>query len=252
MVIPRTQEQLKLIRESGAVSAHALRYVLGAVSEGVSGLELEKIAYEEIKKRGGKIAFSTVDDYKWATCITINEGVVHGIPNDRKLVRGDLVSIDLGSIYKGWFSDTAWSVVVGGGGDEEKDKFLSVGEEALWIGISKAVVGNTIGDISYAIQEKVEGAGYSIVQSLVGHGIGKSLHEEPEVPGFGRKGKGLVLEKGMTLAIEVIYTQGSGKVVLEHDGWTISSADKSWGGLFEMTVIVGEREAEVLTDWRKV
>ena len=129
---------------------------------------------------------------------------------------------------------------------KEKEKFLRAGEEALWEAIAQAVDGNRIGDISNAIQTKVEGAGYSVVRSLVGHGVGRSLHEKPEIPGFGRKDEGAILKKDMTIAIEVIYTMGSREVVLEQDGWTFSTADKSMGGLFEMTVIVGKK-AEVLT-----
>lgn len=253
MVRARSLEELDFMRQSGKISAYALKKVLMFVRAGVTGLELDRIVTEEIKKRGGKIAFVTVDDYMFSTCITINEQVVHGIPTDRKLKDGDVVSIDLGCIYKGWFSDTAWSVVVG---DKAKyiqeNKFLNIGEEALWKGIKQAVEGNTIGDISAVIQNTVEKEGYSIVRSLVGHGIGKSLHEDPEVPGFGKAGKGLVLQKGMTLAIEVIYTKGRSNVLIEKDGWTISSADGSLGGLFEMTVIVGTSAPEVLTDWRKV
>lgn len=248
---PRSDKELALMRESGRISAVALKKVLGEVGVGVTGLELDRIAEEEIKRQGGEIAFRRVKGYKFATCITVNEQVVHGIPTGRKLETGDVVSIDLGSIFKGWYSDTAWSVVVGNNKKSEA-KFLMVGEEALNLGVSKATSGNRIGDISEEIQKKVEGSGYSIVRSLVGHGIGKSLHEDPEVPGYGKSGTGMVLQKGMTLAIEVIYTEGSAAVVLEADGWTLSSEDRSLGGLFELTVVVGEKKAEVLTDWRKV
>ena len=128
---------------------------------------------------------------------------------------------------------------------------MKIGEAALWDGIEQAVDGNRVGDISSAIQEKIEGSGYSVVRSLVGHGVGRSLHEDPEIPGFGKAGSGLSLKSGMGLAIEVIYTVWSPDVILDSDGWTFSSSDKSWGGLFEMTVIVGRKEVEVLTDWRK-
>lgn len=250
MVKSRSEEELDLMRESGRITGAALKKVLANVSTGVSGLELEAIVEQEIKSLGGQISFQTVEDYKWATCITVNEQVVHGIPTNRRLEEGDIVSIDLGTVFKGWHTDAAWSVVVGES-ESEKKKFLSVGEEALWLGIKQAVDGNKIGDIAEAIQSKVEGAGYSIVRSLVGHGVGKELHEEPEVPGYGKKGTGLTLKKGMTIAIEVIYNMGGKEVVLEDDGWTISSADESLAGLFEMSVIIGDRKAEVLTDWRK-
>lgn len=250
MVKSRSEEELDLMRESGRITGAALKKVLANVAAGVSGLELEAIVEQEIKSLGGEISFQTVEDYKWATCITVNDQVVHGIPSNRKLAEGDIVSIDLGTVFKGWHTDAAWSVVVGES-ESEKKKFLSVGEEALWLGIKQAVDGNKIGDIAEAIQSKVEGAGYSIVRSLVGHGVGKELHEEPEVPGYGKKGTGLTLKKGMTIAIEVIYNMGGKEVVLDDDGWTISSADGSLAGLFEMSVIIGDRKAEVLTDWRK-
>jgi methionyl aminopeptidase len=250
MVNIRSEEELDLMRESGRITTAALKKVLANVKPGISGLELEAIVEKEIKGLGGEISFQTVEDYKWATCITINEQVVHGIPTDRRLVEGDIVSIDLGTVFKGWHTDAAWSAVVGES-EPEKKKFLSVGEEALWLGIKQAVDKNKIGDIAEAIQSKVEGSGYSVVRSLVGHGVGRELHEDPEVPGYGKKGTGLTLRKGMTIAIEVIYNMGSSDVVLDKDGWTISSADGSLAGLFEMSVIVGDRKAEVLTDWRK-
>lgn len=252
MVRSRTKWQLKLIRESGRITGKALKKVLKQVKVGISGLELNKIVEDEIKRFGGELSFTTVRGYKWGSCITINEQVVHGVPTDRKLKEGDIVSIDLGTLYKGWHTDAAWSLLVGrlkieDGIWKEKQKFLKVGEEALWLGIEQAVEGNTIGDISEAIQTKVEEVGYSVVRALIGHGVGKHLHEEPEVPGYGVSGTGLILQKGMTLAIEVIYTKGLPEVILEKDNWTVSSADGSLGGLFEMSVVVGEKKAEVLT-----
>ncbi|TSC66755.1 MAG: Methionine aminopeptidase [Microgenomates group bacterium Gr01-1014_80] len=252
MVKVRSEKGLGLMRESGRITALALRKVLQNIRAGVSGLELDKIAEEEIKKLGGEPSFKTVDGYRWTICITINEEVVHGIPTERKLKDGDLVSIDLGTLYKGWHTDAAWSVLVGGEQNEEKKRFLEAGEEAMWAGVKKAVNGKRIGDISAAIQGKVEDSGYSVVRSLIGHGVGRELHEEPEVPGFGTAHRGMELKAGMTLAIEAIYNMGSFEVELAKDGWTYLSADRSLAGLFEMSVIVGRKEAKVLTDWRKV
>jgi len=241
----RNSYELKLMRKSGEIAAKALKRALKAVKVGVSELEVDKATEEEIIKLGGDLSYKTVPGYKYATCITVNEQVVHGIPTERKFREGDLVSVDLAVMYKGWHTDCAWSILIGK--DPEKEKFLRVGKQALWEGISKATVGNRIGDISSAIQETVEGAGYSVVRSLVGHGVGKSLHEDPEIPGFGQKSTGIVLKSGMSLAIEVIYTKGAKDVVLAEDGWTYRTADKSWGGLFEMTVIVGKDRPEILT-----
>lgn len=248
MVKPRTTQELELMRASGKISALALKKTLEAVKVGVNLLELEKIAEEEVLKNGGQPSFKTVEGYSWTTCLTLDNEVVHGIPRDIELKKGDKLSIDLGAIYQGWHTDCAWSMVVG----SEKEKFLKVGEKAMWDGISNAVLGNTIGDISNAIQTNIEGSGYSVVRTLVGHGIGQALHEEPEVPGIGQKGVGLLLEEGMSIAIEAIYTSGKPEVVLADDGWTIVTKDGSLGGLFEMTVVVGKDKAEVLTDWRKV
>lgn len=243
---PKTEAQSKLMRKSGLITAKALKKVIQAVKPGISLTELDDIARQEILKLGGQPSFMSVPGYKWTTCLTINHEVVHGIPRPIELKSGDVLGIDLGTVYQGWHTDAAWSVVVGGG----KSKFLQSGEKALRVGIKKAVEGNRIGDISEAIQTEVEGAGFSVVRSLVGHGIGRNLHEEPEVPGFGKAGSGLKLKKGLTLAIEAIYAQGKHEVVLEDDGWTVSTRDGSLGGLFEMTVIVGQDKAEVLTDWR--
>lgn len=255
-VKPKTPLELKLMRKSGLITAKALRKTIESVKAGVSLVELDKIAMDEILRLGGKPSFMSVPDYSWTTCLTINDEVVHGIPRDISLKEGDILGIDLGTVYKGYHTDAAWSVVVRGQGSEargQKERFLEVGEKALWDGIEQAVEGNRIGDISEAIQSEIEGVGgYSVVRSLVGHGVGKNLHEEPEVPGFGKSGTGLKLQKNITLAIEAIYTEGKAGVVLDNDGWTIRSKDGSLGGLFEMSVIILKEKCEVLTDWRTV
>lgn len=248
----RNSYELKLMKRSGQIAVTALKKSIDLVKADVSGLELDKIAEEEIYRLGGGLSYKTVQSYNFATCVTINEQVVHGIPTDRKIKNGDLVSVDLAVEYKGWHTDCAWTTLVRdqGADDSEwkgKKRFLEVGEQALWDGIAQAVDGNRIGDISNAIQTKVEGGGYSVVRSLVGHGVGRKLHEDPEIPGYGQKNTGMQLKAGMTLAIEVIYAMGKYDVVLEPDGWTYSTADKSLSGLFEMTVVVGKKQAEVLT-----
>lgn len=247
----RNRYELELMRKSGNIAGAALKKALDSVRIGVSELEIDEIAKKEIYRLGGDLSYKSIPNYKFATCITVNDQVVHGIPTDRKFVSGDIVSVDLAVKFKGCHADCAWSVLVGHESSvkdyEEKKKFLTVGEDALWEAVAQAVSGSRIGDISYAIQSRIEGAGYSVVRSLVGHGIGRNLHEEPEVPGFGNKGTGMILKAGMTLAIEVIYAKGTHEVTLADDGWTFSSADGSWGGLFEMTVVIGKNKAEVLT-----
>lgn len=241
-----TKADLEKIRKSGRISAQALKKALVSAKEGITLLELDTIITDEILSLGGELSFPTVEGYRYASCLTLNDEVVHGIPRDIKLKNGDKLSIDLGTLYQGWHTDCAWSVIVGG----EKSKFLTVGEEAMWRGVKKAVVGNRVGDISEAIQQSIEGAGFEVVRALVGHGVGKQLHEDPEIPGFGKAGVGPILMENQTLAIEAIYTEGTKEVVQASDGWTISSSDGSLGGLFEMSVIVGKNKAEVLTDWR--
>ena len=241
----RNNYERSLIKKSGQIAAAALKKAIESVKVGVSGLEIDKIAEREIYALEGDLSYKSVPNYKFATCVTVNEDVVHGIPTEVKFKKGDLVSVDLAVEYRGWHTDCAWSVLIGK--DPGKEQFLKVGEEALWDGIAQAVEGNRVGDISNAIQTKVEGAGYSVVRSLVGHGVGKSLHEKPEIPGYGQKGTGVFLKEGMSLAIEVIYAMGKPEVVLSKDGWTFTTADKSLSGLFEMSVIVGRKLAEILT-----
>lgn len=248
IVKPRRSDDLKLMRKSGQISAYALKKVLKSIKPGVNLLDLDSIAEEEILKRGALPSFKTVDGYKWTTCLCVNDELVHGIPRDLVLKMGDIVSVDVGAFFKGWHTDTAWSVVVG----RDTNNFLKVGEEALWKAIKQAVEGNFIGDISHEIQSTVEGAGFSVSRNLIGHGVGRALHEVPDVPGIGQKGMGLQLQEGMTLAIEVIYAEKSSDVNLAKDGWTYEIADGSNGGLFEMSVVVGKEKAEVLTDFRRM
>lgn len=245
----KTEEELKILRKSGIITAKALKKVIESTKPGVTLLELDRIAENEIKNNGGESSFKTVTGYNFTTCLTVNDEVVHGIPRDIKLQSGDVLGIDVGAVLHGWHTDAAWSVIVGG----EKNKFLQVGEDTLWKTITKACEGKRIGDISANIQEGIENAGYNVVKNFSGHGIGKNPHEKPEIPTFGKIKTGLKLKKGMTLAIEVIYTAGSGDVYEDQsDGWTVVASDHSLGGLFEMSVIVGKKGAEVITDWRKV
>lgn len=247
----RSAEEINFLKESGRITAMALKKAIEAAKVGVSLIEIDKIAEDEILRLGGQSSFKTVPGYFWTTCLTVNEEVVHGIPRDIRLNNGDVLNIDLGAAYKGWHTDSAWTIIVGRG-DKDKEKFLQVGEETLWKSIAVARDGQQIGDISATIQEGVEKAGYSVVKSLAGHGIGRKAHEEPEIPEYGKFKTGMYLKSGMSLAIEVIYTKGQGDLYQKEDNWTLASVDHSLGGLFEMSVIVNKEKTEVLTDWRKV
>lgn len=234
------------MREAGRIAALALAEVESHIKIGVSTNELDKIAQSVILKNKAESSFKKVKGYKYCICATPNDRVVHGIPGNYKLKKGDVIGIDLGAFYKGYHSDLAHTYIVGGDGGSKK-KFLEVGERALWKAISKAKVGNKIGDISNEIQNTVEGAGYSVVKELVGHGVGKELHEDPLVPGIGKKGTGVEIKEGMVLAIEIIYNMGKPDVSLLSDNWTIISKDNSYSGLFERTVAVTKKGPVVLT-----
>lgn len=244
----KTKKEIELMKKSGDICAKALKKVLESVKQGVTLEELDTIAKEEIERYGASSSFMTVEDYKHTICTTVNNQVVHGIPTHRALQRGDILGIDIGALYNGYHSDLAISVPVGTVSKKD-EKFLEIGKRTLSKAISVARAGNHIGDISATIQNGVESAGYSVVKSLTGHGVGKKLHEDPMVPGFGKFGTGPKLEEDMTLAIEVIYTQGSGEVILEKDNWTISSEDGSLGGLFEKTIAITKNGPIVLTPY---
>lgn len=233
---------------SGKITAQALKAVLALVKPGVLMSQLDHVAKNFIEKSGARSSFMTVNDYKWTTCITKNEQVVHGIPRAIPIESGDIVSVDIGAVYKGLHSDMAITVPVGEVSSPVR-KFLEVGRSTLEKAIEKAKVGNRIGDISQTLQENIEGSGYSVVKSLTGHGVGHELHEQPPIPGFGKKHTGPPILKGMTLAIEVIYAQGEGEVTLGKDGWTISTVDGSLAGLFEKTVLVAKSGPIVLTPY---
>lgn len=244
----KTRQELELMKVSGAICARALKKVLENLKVGVTGIELDDIARAEIEKEGATSSFRTVDDYKWTICITFNEQVVHGIPTKRKVENGDIVSIDIGALYKGYHSDMATSKIVGQNSGEVS-KFLEVGQQALEKAIKQARPGGKVGDISSTLQQTIEAAGYDIVKNLTGHGVGKELHEDPMIPGFGKKGVGPTLQEGMTIAIEAIYAQKSGDVYIENDNWTITTKDHSLGGLFEKTIAIGKSGPIVLTPY---
>jgi methionyl aminopeptidase len=215
--------------------------------------DIEALARKLISQSGGTPSFTTVGDYKWTTCLCVNDEVVHGIPTDRKLVSGDVFTIDIGMIYDGFHTDTASSIIVGGDNavvPESTKQLLKTGKAALESAIKVAHAGNRVGHISQAIQQSIESAGYGIVKQLVGHGVGRTLHEEPQIPGFLRsdKAKTPELTEGMTIAIEVIYAQGSGAVIYANDdGWTISTRDGSLSAVFEHTLAITTHDPIVIT-----
>lgn len=252
MISLKTDKEIQAMAEGGEILSQVLKKTLGFIKPGITKAELDKIAEEEILKKGGKPSFKMVRGYHWTSCITVNSEVVHGIPNNYQIKAGDIVGIDLGVFYKGFNTDTSWSILVPGGPKEDeevKKKFLQVGEEALFAAIKKAIPGNYIGQISQEIQNQIEGVGYHVVKELTGHGVGKILHEDPSIPGYLDRDyrKTVKIVPGMTLAIEVIYTLGKPNIVLEADGWTIATKDGKISALFEGTVAVGTSGPLILT-----
>lgn len=255
MIDVKTREELEIMREGGKILAEVLKEVLKHAKAGASELELDKLAEKLILQKGGEPGFKKVEGYKHAICISTNDVVVHGIPTDYKLKEGDVVGIDCGVYYKGFHTDMAQTIRVQNSesrvqNSDEIDKFLETGERAMWEGIKAAKAGNRVGDISKAIQKVVEDQGYSVVRSLIGHGVGRKLHEDPEIPGFLSEpiDKTPKLTIGMTIAIEAIYNMGKSEVVYSNgDGWTIKTKDRSLSGLFERTIAITEKGTIVLT-----
>jgi methionyl aminopeptidase len=241
------EHQLTAMREGGRLLAEVKQGLAAAVKPNQPVEELESLAQQLIKERGATPSFSTVPGYRWATCLMINEEMCHGIPQGKVIQDGDVVKIDVGLIWQGFHLDTTTSVIAGKAQSEDQT-FLDVGRQALNKAMAKATVGHTIYDISLAMQRVVEAAGYNCVYQLTGHGIGLELHQEPNIPCLAqRSDKRLRLQAGQTLAIEIMYTRGQPHLVLAKDGWTYVTADGSMSGMFEETVIVGQRSPEILT-----
>ena len=250
MVILKSPEEIKYIRESCKVAARALKKVLDNVKEGITTLELDKIAEYYVMKHGAKPAFKGYgiegNKFQHSICVSINEEVVHGIPGKRRLKEGDIVSIDIGTNLQGYFGDTAATVPVGKI-DLKAKKLLEVTKKSLFKGIEKAKPGNRLGDISFAIQEVVEEANFSVVREYVGHGVGCYLHEEPQIPNYGIPYTGIMLEEGMVLALEPMVNMGGYKTEICSNGWTVVTEDRSWSAHFEHTIAITASGNEILT-----
>jgi len=237
MIILKTPAEIAVMAEASRVVAEALTIVRKAVCPGISTEELDRIAEEAIRARGAVPAFKGYRSYPKSLCASVNEQVVHGIPSKRKLKEGDIIGLDLGAIVGGFYGDSAVTVAVGRV-PEETAKLVQVTEAALYLGIKHAVVGNRLTDISNAVQQHVESAGFSVVTEFVGHGIGRQLHEEPQVPNYGKPGQGPRLQPGMVLAIEPMVNMGRSAVRVLEDRWTAVTVDGSLSAHFEHTIAV--------------
>lgn len=246
MVHLKNDEDLQLIRESAELLGKAHGEVARHIKPGVSTITLDEVAESFIRDHGGVPSFKNYNGFPNALCISVNDVVVHGIPGDYELREDDIVSIDCGVYYKGFHSDSAYTYPLEGV-NEETLQLLDRTCKALYLGIEQARAGNRVGDIGAAVQRYVEGFGYGVVRELVGHGVGKKLHEDPEVPNFGKPGKGPKLVEGMVLAIEPMITLGTRNVVQDSDGWTIRTADRRPSAHFEHMVSVRADRSEVLT-----
>lgn len=246
MVILKSSWEIDLIRKSGRIVAEALARLTKLVEPGITTLDLDRLAEEYILKRGAKPAFKGYRGYPYSLCASVNEQVVHALPSERKLKEGDIVSLDLGSIVDGYYGDAAVTVPVGQVSDEA-NRLIDVTQESLRRAIDAVHPGGRLSDISHAVQAAAEAEGFSVVRLFVGHGIGRSLHEEPQIPNFGPPGHGPVLKTGMVLAIEPMVNAGSPDVMILEDRWTAVTCDGSLSAHFEHTVALTENGTEVLT-----
>lgn len=246
MIHYKTDEEIQLIREGAQILGKAHGEVAKRIKPGVKTKELDQVAEEFIRDSGGSPSFKNYHGFPAALCISVNETVVHGFPGAYELKETDVVSVDCGVKFKGFHSDSAYTYPLEKVSREVLD-LLERTYECLYLGIAQAKAGNRMGDVSFAIQSYVEQFGYGVVRELVGHGVGKDLHEDPEVPNYGKRGKGVKLEAGMVIAIEPMINLGTKNVVQEKDGWTIRTSDRKPSAHFEHTVVVHKDRTEVLT-----
>jgi methionyl aminopeptidase len=237
MIVMKTPDEVELIAKASTVVAEVLELLKEEVAPGITTDDLDRLAEEAIRGRGATPAFKGYRNYPKTLCASVNEQVVHGIPSKRRLKEGDIIGLDLGAIVGGFYGDSAVTVPVGKATPESL-RLIRVTEEALRQGIAQAVVGNRLSDVSHAIQVHVEKAGFSVVTEFVGHGIGRQLHEEPQVPNYGRPGQGPRLQVGMVLAIEPMVNMGTSAVRILEDRWTAVTQDGRWSAHFEHTIAI--------------
>jgi methionyl aminopeptidase len=247
----KSEEEIALIKLSADVLGRVHGMISKEIIEGVSTLHLDKLTYDFIKDHKGTPSFLKYRDFPNTLCISVNETVVHGLPSDYQLRDGDIVSVDCGVFMNGFHADSAYTYKVGNVSEKAK-RLLKSTYDSLYKGIEASRQGLRIGDIGHAIQNHVENLGYSVVRELVGHGVGSALHEEPEVPNFGKRGKGHKLIKGMVIAIEPMINMGKKDVYQENDGWTVNTVDGQLSAHFEHTVLITDKQPEVLTTFKYI
>ena len=249
MIYLKTDEEIELMRVANQLVGKTLGELAKHIAPGVNTLQLDKIAEEFIRDNGAVPAFLGYGGFPNSICASVNEQVVHGIPSSKTILKeGDVISVDCGTVLNGFVGDSAYTFCVGEV-DEEVRKLLKVTKEALYIGIQNAVHGKRLGDIGYAIQQHCESNSYGVVREFVGHGIGKEMHEDPQVPNYGKRGYGTMLKKGLCIAIEPMITLGNRQILMERDGWTVRTKDRKCAAHFEHTIAVGTGEADILSSF---
>lgn len=251
MIIYKTKEEIELLRAAAQVVSRTLGKIAEAIGPGVTTLELDKLAEDYIRSQNAEPGFLGLYDFPNTLCVSINDEVVHGYPRNEALKDGDIVSIDCGAILDGYYGDHAYTFAIGEV-SEEKLKLLKVTQECLEIGIEQTKVGNRLGDVGYHIQKHAEDHGYGVVRELVGHGIGQTMHEEPQVPNYGRRGRGKKIKEGLTIAIEPMINLGTEKIKYLEDNWTIATLDGMASAHFEHDVAVVNGKAEKLSTFKYV
>ncbi len=246
MIFLKTDEEIELMREANRLVGMTQGELAKLIKPGITTLSLNKIAEEFIRDHGATPSFLGYNGFPYSLCISVNENVVHGFPSDYVLEEGDIISVDCGTLKNGFNGDSAYTFCVGEVSEEVK-ALLRTTKESLYKGIEKAVAGNRIGDIGEAVQSYCEKRGYTVVRELVGHGIGRKMHEAPDVPNYGRHGVGPLLKKGMCIAIEPMINMGSRNVVFEKDGWTVRTKDRKPSAHFEHTVAIRDGKADILS-----
>ena len=248
MIYLKTDEEIELLRENNLLVSRTLAEVGRPIRAGITTRELDKIAESIIRDAGAEPAFLGYSGYPASSCISVNEVVVHGIPGERVIEEGDIVSVDLGTFMKGFVGDSAYTFAVGEVSAEAR-KLMEVTKEALRKGAAQAKAGNRVGDISAAVQEYAESFGFGVVRELEGHGLGRKMHEAPGVPNFGARGRGPLLKEGMVICIEPMITQGNRAVVFERDGWTVRTRDRKLAAHYEWAVAIRRGGPDILTDF---
>ena len=252
MVSIKSEEEIELLRESNLLVGMTLGEIAKHIRPGITTLELDRIAEAFIRSHGAVPGFLNYDGYPYTLCISLNEVVVHGLPSEKCILKeGDIVSVDCGTLKNGFYGDSAYTFEVGKVSDEIHE-LLETTKESLYKGIEKAVAGMRVGDIGYAVQSYCEARGYAVVRELVGHGVGRDMHEEPPVPNYGRRGQGVLLKEGMVIAIEPMIARGERYVYLDDDGWSVRTRDGKPCAHFEHTIAIRKGEADILSSFEYV